>query len=220
MTGALMMANLIWQGLTVAGDAAFHWWVACSSEIGADPVKEPEAAYRANDQGWNDGLLYYDPNFAENGDQQIYATKRFYALGNFSRYVRPGDRRHEVTGAPRDLRVLAFSSATADRPPAPPAHPGPAPRPPVQLPPVEARPGRSWTLVVVNNARPGSNPTSLRLQLPPNSGARLFATSAVETSAVRDLEPIELPNISPDGLLSARVPPQSVTTYLLRSAAL
>ena len=72
-----MMANLMWQGMTVANDAAFHWWVACSSEIGADPTRDPEVASHANTNGWNDGLLYYDPNYAVNGNQGIYNTKRY-----------------------------------------------------------------------------------------------------------------------------------------------
>ena len=74
---ALMMANLMWQGMTIANDAAFHWWVACSSELGGNPVAEHGLAARANDDGWNDGLLYYDPNYAENGNQQNYTTKRY-----------------------------------------------------------------------------------------------------------------------------------------------
>jgi O-glycosyl hydrolase len=205
---ALMMANVIWQGLTVANDAAFHWWLACSSVIGADPATDPDAAFRENDQGWNDGLLYYDPNYAENGNQRIYATKRYYALGNFSRYVRPGDRRHDVTGAPRDLHIMAFATGLV----------GASVTAPVQLPGSGA--SRGWSIVVVNNARAGADATVFKLQLPVSRSERLATQLAVETSAGRSLEPVELPSVSATGILSATVPAQSITTYVIRSAAI
>jgi O-glycosyl hydrolase len=191
---ALMMSNLMWQGMTVANDAAFHWWVACSSEIGADSGRDPDIASRANQNGWNDGLLYYDPNFAANGNQAIYTTKRYWAMGNFSRYVRPGDRRHDVTGVPRGLRVVAFE---AD-------------------PEGIATTGQRWTVVAINNAPAESDATELRLQLPVGPATRLFAETAVETSADRDLEPVDLPGIGATGMLSARLPAQSITTLQVR----
>ena len=199
---ALQMANMIAQGLTVANDAAFHWWVACSSVIGRDPAADPAAVLRPNDDGWNDGLLYYDPSYAENGNQQIYVTKRYFALGHFSRYVRPGDRRHDVMGVPRDLQILAFANEPSGAPSAA----------PVQLPAAQ----RAWTVVVINNARTGSDPTAFRLRLPVVGSERLAPRIAVETSAERDLDPVELPDVTPNGIVSARVPAQSITTYVLR----
>jgi O-glycosyl hydrolase len=133
---ALVVANLVWHCLTQANDSAFHWWVAASSAIGADPLADPEAMQRVNSDGWNDGLIYYDPNFAQNGNQQIYLTKRYWAMGNFSRYVRPGNQRHDVSGVMDPLRVLAFST------------------------------DQGWTVVAINNAVPGSSPAPLRLQFP------------------------------------------------------
>jgi O-glycosyl hydrolase len=224
--GALMMANIMWQGLTVANDAAFHWWVACSSEMGSDPSSDPDAAFQANGDGWNDGLLYYDPNYAKNGNQQIYATKRYYAMGNFSRYVRPGDQRHDVASAPRNLHVMAFATPAVGAPAAPSAQPAAAP-PPVQLPAVAppaqppadgTGPSRGWSLVIINNARAGSNPTPFTLQLPVTDSTRLVSSVAVETSDTRDLEPVELPSVSATGMLSARIPAQSITTYVLHSS--
>lgn len=110
MAGAMPLANLVWQSLALAGDCAFHWWVALSSEIGADPLADPAAAARPNDLGWNDGLVYYDPAYALNGNQGLYVTKRYWVLANFSRYVRPGAVRHEVHGLPPGVRALAFRS--------------------------------------------------------------------------------------------------------------
>jgi len=33
-----------------------------------------------NSAGWNDGLLYFDPNFATDHNYAVYPTKRFYTL--------------------------------------------------------------------------------------------------------------------------------------------
>ena len=76
-------------------------------------------------------------------------------------------------------------------------------------------------MLVVNNARDGSDAGAFRLQLPAEEAGRLVPGVAVETSAHRDLEPVELPTVSAGGLLSARVAAQSVTTYVLydRSAS-
>jgi O-glycosyl hydrolase len=158
IANAMVMGNLIWQTLTYANDAAFHWWVACSSAIGIDPKANPAGVNQVNSQGWNDGLLYYDPNYATNGNQQIYVTKRYYAMGNFSRYVRPGDQRYSVSGVPSNLRMLAFSRSGG------------------------------WTLIVLNNSSAGSAASSFRVQLPnraratgavETSGAKSLGTAAL-----------------------------------------
>jgi O-glycosyl hydrolase len=161
-----------------ANDAAFHWWVACSSAIGTD-------ATAVNTSGWNDGLLYYDPNYASNGNQQIYTTKRYYALGNFSRYVRPGDQRHEVTGGPANLRLLVFSTSAG------------------------------WSLVIINNSPAGSPATSFQLQLPQQPWPSLTGAGAVETSATQSLGAVAPPVLSPGRVVSGSVPAQSITTLLL-----
>lgn len=230
----LLLARLIWQGLTVANDAAFHWWVACSPVMGCDPMADSHAALRANDDGWNDGLLYYDPSFTECGNQRIHLTKRFAVMGHFSRYVRPGARRHDVTGVPRGLRVAAFSqaaSATRVAPgPLPPAVATPATAspalPPVQVP-VQVRPTGaarsrdgvttdSWTIILINTARSGAGTSTLRLQLPTTAGARFMPQVTALTSADAGLEPVAHPQIGSDGLMTVQVRAESVTTCLLQ----
>lgn len=103
----LWLADTIYQDVAVIGDAQFDWWTALSDQLGCDP-HQSGCATTLNNAGWNDGLLYYDPAFATDGNHAIYPTKRFDVLGNFSRFVRPGAVRHTVTGAPSGVRVLAF----------------------------------------------------------------------------------------------------------------
>jgi O-glycosyl hydrolase len=136
MTSGLWLAKTIWADLTQAHDAAFDWWTALSPNLGCDPVADPTCPDRVNPYGRNDGLIYYDRAFRTDHDERLYLTKRFFVLGNFSRYVRPGAVLHEVTGGPDDLRLVAFSDGTR------------------------------LVVVAVNLSPTGDAPTTLRLELP------------------------------------------------------
>lgn len=100
---ALLTSRIIYKDFASAHDSAFQWWVALASGYGTDP-------YTKNDVGWNDGLIYYDPDYATNGNQTLYFTKRYYALGQYSKFVRPGSVAHNVTGAPDGVEVSAYDS--------------------------------------------------------------------------------------------------------------
>lgn len=106
IAGALSLASIVYRDFSVTYDSAFHWWTALSSELGCTPAAT--CAGTPNTAGWNDGLIYYDPAYASNGNQALYLTKRYYALGQYSRFVRPGAIRHNVTGAPAGVQVSAF----------------------------------------------------------------------------------------------------------------
>jgi O-glycosyl hydrolase len=113
ITQGLWLADQIYDDLTIAGDSAWYWWTALSPVIGCDPNADPRCVTRVNAKGFNDGLLYYDEKFATDGVTEIFPTKRFYVLGQFSRYVRPGSIRHDVRGAPDGVRVMAFQHGSA-----------------------------------------------------------------------------------------------------------
>jgi O-glycosyl hydrolase len=108
MTQGLWLADEIYDDLVIAGDSAWYWWTALSPVLGCDAKADPSCATRINTKGFNDGLLYYDEKYATNGNTQVYVTKRFFTFGQFSRYVRPGAVRHDVRGAPKGVRVMAF----------------------------------------------------------------------------------------------------------------
>ncbi len=99
--GGLNLSRIIHKDFATAHDSAFQWWVALSEMYGSDPEAR-------NDKGWNDGLIYYDPDYAVNGNQTLYFTKRYYALGQYSKFVRPGAALHNVTGAPDGVEVTAY----------------------------------------------------------------------------------------------------------------
>ena len=107
---ALAMSQIIYNDFTVTHDSAFQWWEALSNAMGCDPKADASCAGSTNSAGWNDGLIYYDPNFATDGNQQLYLTKRYYALAQYSKYVRPGAVLHNALGAPSGVQVSAYQS--------------------------------------------------------------------------------------------------------------
>jgi O-glycosyl hydrolase len=108
MTAGLWLADTIWRDLSAGGVSSFSWWTALSPELGCAPGPDPACAAAANARGWNDGLLYYDPDFRADGNQSIYFTRRYWVLANFSRYIRPGAEHFRVTGVPNHVHVIAF----------------------------------------------------------------------------------------------------------------
>jgi O-glycosyl hydrolase len=109
ITGALAMTSIMHRDFTVANDSAFHWWTALSKVMGCSPGGNASCATQINNSGYNDGLIYYDPSFASNGNQALYLTKRFYGMAHYSRFVRPGAVRYPVTGAPSGVQIMATS---------------------------------------------------------------------------------------------------------------
>jgi len=82
ITGALWMANYIYTDLSYADDSAFQWWTALSSAMGCDPDTSSSCATSINSSGWNDGLIYYDPDYASDGNQNLYISKRSMSSGS------------------------------------------------------------------------------------------------------------------------------------------
>ena len=76
---ALHVARTIHFDLVEANAAAWQWWTAVSKV------------------DYKDGLIYTD--FNESGDEQnILTSKMLWVLGNYSRFIRPGAKRIDLTG--------------------------------------------------------------------------------------------------------------------------
>ena len=87
MESALVLANTIHADLTGAGVTSWQYWIAVS-------------AY-----DYHDGLVYVDL-----ATRRITETRRLWALGNYSRFIRPGYVRVEVKSPRNGPRVTAFQS--------------------------------------------------------------------------------------------------------------
>lgn len=88
---ALYMARVIHNDLVVANATAWQWWLAISP------------------YDYKDGLVYIDHNKT---DGKYYESKMLWALGNYSRFIRPGAVRVETKADGRDLdnKLLLASS--------------------------------------------------------------------------------------------------------------
>jgi hypothetical protein len=87
MTAALYMARVIHNDLVYAQAAAWQWWLAISP------------------YDYKDGLIYVDKS---EKDGKFWDSKKLWALGSFSRFVRPGMERIGVGGFGDGLLVSAF----------------------------------------------------------------------------------------------------------------
>jgi O-glycosyl hydrolase len=92
MDSALMLANTIYQDLTIGRVISWQYWIAVSK------------------YNFHDGLLYVALN-----DHEITETKRLWAMGNFSRFVRPGYQLIGIESSLPALKTTAFQSADASK---------------------------------------------------------------------------------------------------------
>jgi len=141
MAPALYLARTIHADLAVANAAAWQWWLAIS-------------AY-----DYKDGLVYVDKNKA---DGNFYPSKMLWALGNYSRFVRPGAVRLaaqlDAAGGPNEAGAPLLSAyRSAD--------------------------GKQLITVIVNDSDAAA---ALRLAL---SGRQLGPGQPYVTSAAGDLAP-------------------------------
>jgi O-glycosyl hydrolase len=94
METALFVANIIHTDLSVANASAWQWWIAVSP------------------YNYKDGLVYIDKS--ETGGN-IYDSKLLWALGNYSRFIRPGATRILVeTKENEKLKTSAYKNINGD----------------------------------------------------------------------------------------------------------
>ncbi len=85
MDSALVMANVIYEDLTILNVTAWQHWIAVS------------------EMDYCDGLIYIDL-----AAKTFEMTKRYYATGNFSKYIPRGAKRVAVTCPTPEIKALAF----------------------------------------------------------------------------------------------------------------
>lgn len=94
METALFVANIIHADLAVANASAWQWWIAVSP------------------YNFKDGLVYIDKS--ETGGK-VYESKLLWTLGNYSRFIRPGAARIDVTAnQDGNLKTSAFKNKSGE----------------------------------------------------------------------------------------------------------
>lgn len=89
---ALVLANTVHDDLTIGSVTSWQYWTAVSK------------------YDYHDGLIY-----TEEWTQSIEETKRLWSLGNYSRFVRPGDVRVGAEAVGTALKVSAYTEPAGRR---------------------------------------------------------------------------------------------------------
>lgn len=82
---ALVMANVMYEDISMLNVTSWQHWIAVS------------------EVDYCDGLIYINLS-----DKTFEMTKRYYATGNFSKYIPYGANRVEAHSDDKDLKILAF----------------------------------------------------------------------------------------------------------------
>lgn len=90
INAALYVAKVIHEDLVYANAAAWQWWIAISP------------------YDYKDGLVYIDKG---EKDGNYYDSKMLWALGNYSRFIRPGMQRIQLDVKADSLYASAYTDA-------------------------------------------------------------------------------------------------------------
>ncbi|KAJ7722061.1 glycoside hydrolase [Mycena maculata] len=206
ITNALMFSGLVFQSFVVAGEPHYDFWTLVSNGIGCSPLDNATCATTPNPDGWTDGVIYYDADYATNGNYElcmlssfppfsffdlwrrltvvhIDLTKHFYTYKHFANFVKPGSQRHALTGAGATETMLAVSTPSTG----------------------------AYVVLAMN---PNATDTTLVLSFPET----VCATRAVRTSAGEDFESVS-PAKEEGGEWALELQAMSLTTYLFERGA-
>ncbi|KAJ7259124.1 glycoside hydrolase [Mycena haematopus] len=113
ITNALMFSGLVFQSLVLASEPHYDFWTLVSNGLGCSPLTNATCPTTPNSVGWNDGMIYYDPSYATNGNFALYLTKHFWTYKHFGNFVKPGSVRLPLSGSDVREWMLALSTSTA-----------------------------------------------------------------------------------------------------------
>ena len=129
MESALWLANTVHDDLTIGGVTSWQYWIGVSK------------------YNFRDGLLY-----TREYGERIEETQRLWALGNYSRFVRPGAVRVEASSTNEQVRVSAYTNPSSG----------------------------ALTVVVINN-QPSPVPIGFEGLTSEQSQVNIYATSETQT---------------------------------------
>jgi len=95
MGTAIDVTRVIHHDMTLLNASAWQWWTAVSPE------------------DYKDGLIYTNYRSTPN-DQSIIESKLLWAFGNFSRFIRPGYQRIQITGANNKFGLMGTAYISPD----------------------------------------------------------------------------------------------------------
>ncbi|EPT00682.1 hypothetical protein FOMPIDRAFT_113961 [Fomitopsis schrenkii] len=204
MISALRMANLIYQSFAYAEDEHWDWWTALSNGVGSCTPNNFSCWDDIVADGWDDGIIYYDPNYNDTHFYQLKLTKRFSVMKHFTKAAPVGSVRRAVTpstnASEANWRVLAFDYPARSK-----AHEsycapyGKCHQPIFSVVAMNAQWNASSITLTGDDAFKLTQPT------------RMYRTSVTE-----DYEEVDVPLLSDDGTLVIEAPEMSIYTIFFK----
>ncbi|KAF7348961.1 hypothetical protein MVEN_01416800 [Mycena venus] len=106
---ALMFSGIMFQSLVLANEPVYDFWTLVSASIGCSPLNDA-TCFTPNSVGWNDGLIYLDPDYATNNNFNLYIAKHFWTFKHFGNFIKPGSVRMPLEGP--DVRQWMMAVST------------------------------------------------------------------------------------------------------------
>ncbi|KAL9029100.1 MAG: hypothetical protein Q9196_002613 [Gyalolechia fulgens] len=149
INSALDMARQIWQWLTLVNVESWDWWTAVSNMLPCSPTT---CGYGYNaGLGFNDALIYIDPQYKTTRDYEFYLPKRFWVFRHFTKFIRPGSVRYEIPNEILPYGTVAVASQGTDQ---------------------------VWNTIFINRNATGQD---IRMKLPAAGGKIIGLTQTTET---------------------------------------
>ncbi|KZT65048.1 glycoside hydrolase family 30 protein [Daedalea quercina L-15889] len=204
MISGLRMANLIYESFAYAEDEHWDWWTALSNGVGSCTPNNSSCWDDIVADGWDDGIIYYDPNYNETQYYELKLTKRFSVLKHFTKAAPVGSIRRAVTpstdSAEANWRTLAFDYPASSREHK--SYCGPY-----------GECHQTIYSVVAMNAQWNASSLTLR-------GDDAFAltqpTTVYRTSVTEDYVEVDVPVLGEDGTLVIEAPEMSIYTMFFK----
>ncbi|KAK1227294.1 hypothetical protein PQX77_009711 [Marasmius sp. AFHP31] len=112
ITNALLYAGFVFQAFVVGGEPHYDFWTLVSNQMGCSPLNNASCVQNPNTSGWTDGVIYYDDEYATNGNHELYLTKHFWTYKHFGNFVKPGSQRLPITGDGSNNFMMAVQTST------------------------------------------------------------------------------------------------------------
>ncbi|KII92099.1 glycoside hydrolase family 30 protein [Plicaturopsis crispa FD-325 SS-3] len=107
MVSAMRMGNLIFESLLDM--YVYSAWVALSSGFGScTPSDDASCATTVNYVGYDDGLIYYAPDYSNASYYELFLTKRYTVLQHFTKAAPVGAIVRSVASIENNWRAIAF----------------------------------------------------------------------------------------------------------------
>lgn len=113
ITNALIVAQYVWQYLTIVQAESFDWWTAVTNLPCSPKIDGAKCTGFNATAGYNSGLVYIDPNYNQTRDYNLYTTKRAYMMKHFAYFHRPGSVRYDVPQDQLPFGVNSFASKSS-----------------------------------------------------------------------------------------------------------